>query len=197
MMLNRFNYTRNTFTLNNYKDINIINYYMNKLRHFTVIGKNRIGLISDVTKTIFDTGSNIHTTNVKRYNDDVILSVSAEVPEKVKTTDFIIKNNCYLVEDNLDIMKDLYNNVFLKVQLSDSPGIIHTTTSQLATYNANIIRLKAFTTIAPHSSMDLFNLNIDTEIPKIIDLAHVKHELINILDEKYGATVKLIIEDIN
>ena len=170
---------------------------MNKLKNFTLIGKNKIGLISDVTKTIFNSGTNIINTNLKRYNDDVILSVEAEIPEKVKISDFLIDNNCYLIEDNLDIMKDLYNNVFLKIQLSDSPGIIHTTTAELATYNANIMRLNAFTTIAPHSSMDLFNLNINAEIPKMVDLHYMKRQLVDILDEKYGATVKIRLEDIN
>ena len=170
---------------------------MNKLRHFTIIGKNQIGLISNITKTIFDSGSNIINTNIKRYNNDIIMSVSAEVSDKIKTNEFITNNDYYLIENNLNIMKDLYNNIFLKVQLSNSPGIIHTTTAILDKFDVNILNLNAYTTIAAHSSMDLFKLNINAERPKMMDLYFIKRKLIKDLDDKYGATVKLTIEDMN
>ena len=80
------------------------------------------------------------------------------------------------------------------IKLSDSPGIIHTTTKELSKYNMDIIELNSDCIHGAQSCTPLFNLNIKLDIKSDLLIPEIKKNLEEILYKNYGAETNITIE---
>ena len=107
-----------------------------------LIGKNRIGLVSDFTKFIYEKQGNILKSRMLGYNSSFILSLNIDAPDK-----FSIRNLQKSFEKDIEIFDNYsiikldnkpkknnsnYYKTNININLADTPGIIHRTTDVLA-----------------------------------------------------------------
>ena len=155
----------------------------NHILSVAMIGKNRIGLISDLTKFIYKKGANIHKSRMIGYDSSFLISLQARTDNKLNAK--IIEKE---FKDEIEIftadsVTEFTNfekplsistyNASINITLSDTPGIIHKTTSILAKNNININELRSDVELSPFTNSPLFKLNINAAIPNIINLGEL------------------------
>jgi len=154
-----------------------------KILSIAMMGKNRIGLISDLTKYIYTNGANIHKSRMVGYSGSFIISLKANVPvhfnfnnlQHTFQNELEIFNTTNITElDNLykSTKKDTYN-AKISVSLADTPGIIHNTAYVLANNNININELRSDIDAGAFTNTPLFKLDIDASIPNKINIGEL------------------------
>ena len=169
---------------------------MKKTVSLLMLGENKVGLINDVTKIIYKTGSSILKSNMKKIDNNFILSLKAETPINIDLNNLnygnvtVIDNNDYIKYRKIN--QKFIKNVNINISLSDSPGIIHKTTNELRKYNLDILELNSYIVSAPHSLCPLFNLSVNLNIYSEEDISYIKNKLKEKLFNEYGADVHIV-----
>ena len=149
----------------------------------SLIGKNRVGLISNITKQLWNDNVNITKSNMIKLNDNFVLSMSANIPNKLNIdTSYFIPNDIMINNGFIKLENNYIQNasnipIKINVSMADTPGIIHETTKILAENNLDISELSSDITPAPISGNDLFNLKIIAEGKPNINKYNIKEQL--------------------
>ena len=157
---------------------------MNKCVTFTLIGKNKPGLVTNIFKKLYQNNININQSKMHSFNNNFVISANAEMHQKININDIINKYH-----NIKDLDKDLYknNNYYqakVKVNNANEPGIIHNTTQIISDLDINIDNLESYTTRAPMSSIQIFHLSSVINIDKNLDFFSLKDKIIDNLEEK-------------
>ena len=161
-----------------------------KLVSMAMIGRNRVGLVSEFTKFIYDKGANIHKSRMIGYQDDFIITFNADFPEDLYEKKIIDKFENEIIPLNTESVHKLNNlekynsnecyKANISISLADTPGIIHKTTS--------IDELRSDREIAGFSNTPLFNLDLEVSIPNKKDISRIYSKL-NLNGELNGITL--------
>ena len=147
---------------------------MNKVVNVGLIYKNRIGIVSQVSKRIFENEGNIINSEMIKIGNHFAFDLNATFQNKYDSKIFNNIENTYKPEPLH--LNDGYN-AKIRLYSSDNPGIIHSTSEKLESLNADITRLSSFVTPAPFSSGPLFSLNIDFNINRSYPKDYVLQEM--------------------
>lgn len=151
------------------------------------VTKNSIGKISRITSDIFSSGVNIKSSQMICNNNILIYKINSNKEIKNSILEKYNKNLFDLLEDNNTII----NNTKIKklsIDCSDSPGIIHETSNILEKMNININKLESSTYPAPISSIEIFNLKLDMNVPNEITNDEIKQKMKDII-ERYNIEI--------
>ena len=169
-----------------------------KLVSMAMIGRNRVGFVSEFTKFIYDKGANIHKSRMIGYQNDFIITFNAEFPESLDQKKIIHKFENEILPINTESIYKLNNlekknnvecyKANIAISLADTPGIIHKTTSVLASENINIDELRSDREIAGFSNTPLFKLDLEVSIPNSKDISKIYNSL-NLNGELNGITL--------
>ena len=151
------------------------------------VSKNSIGKISRITSDIFNSGVNIKSSQMISNNNILIYKITSNKEIKNSILDKYNSNLFDLLEDNSTIINRTKTKK-LFIDCSDSPGIIHETSNILEKMNININKLESGTYPAPISSMDIFNLKLEIDVPEEITNDEIKQKMENII-EKYNIEI--------
>ena len=128
---------------------------MRRIHNFGVILKNNKGIVSKLTKKIYEKECNILNSNMCKLGNHFAIDISYEAKKNINLMEIVESSNF----DNKNIKVD--NLYKLKVYCSDNSGIISTTSEILDSYNCDIIKLNSHVTPAPMSSIPIFTLEVD------------------------------------
>ena len=143
---------------------------MSKLIKSTFINKISIGLVSRITKEIFDGNINILKSQMIRNNHLFILRTECLLKDTNIMNNIINKyssDNLFdiIAKSDYHIYKDM-KKVNISIDCADTPGIIHDSTKILSDMNIDIETLQSDTNIAPLSGSYIFNMNLYIHIIK-------------------------------
>jgi len=137
---------------------------MNKIVNVGLIFKNRVGIVSQVSKRIFENDGNIINSEMIKLGNHFAFDLNATFRNEYDNKIFDNIENLYKHKHLKDeYLKDVYKTG-IRLYSSDNPGIIHSTSEKLESLNADITRLSSFVSPAPFSSGPLFSLNVEFNI---------------------------------
>ena len=189
---------------------------MNKTVNVGLIFKNSIGIVSEVSRKVFNNGGNITQSSMMKLGNHFAFDLTATFPDKTKTQMFaremnykptvksLIGTNVHGLESSainghnifntsgnyMPILTDDTYRSRIKLYSSDNPGIIHSTSEKLESLNADIISLKSTVTPAPFSSGPLFSLVADFNINRDISKEMIKETMEDVVN-KYNCDIDI------
>jgi glycine cleavage system transcriptional repressor len=168
--------------------------YMQSRYIMTAIGKDRPGIVADVTRVLFKNGCNLEDTNMSMLADEFTINLLfSSTRDNIET---ILFEECRNLEQQKHIaafirpLKERQltdNSAFpihtVHVEGMDQAGIVHKVSQFLSDNSLNIVDLKSTGKATPESGTALYLMDIHIQIPETITLKAVEEGLSAVADE--------------
>lgn len=154
----------------------------------TGAGKDRVGIVKDITGLIFDEEGNIADSRMSKLKQNFALMILVELPEenidsfkqKIKTsreTFGIHLEATEVYEGNEKGADNQDYKIMIELVGDDQPGIVYNLTQHLAGQNANIDKIDTFSYIAPMGGITLFRVKTLVTLNKSVGFDNFKEGL--------------------
>ncbi len=152
-----------------------------------LIGRDRPGIVDEVSTFLFDRGANIEDSRMAAMGGRFsIITLFSCPPENLHNIEADLKNlreigfetSLHEAEAPSILPKKPCLPLKLEVIAMDHPGIVQKVVSVLHRHNVNIESLNTEVTSAPLSGAPLFDLTLEAAVPADESIARVKEELI-------------------
>tara|TARA_Y100001970_G_scaffold31323_1_gene38870 strand:+ start:2691 stop:3218 length:528 start_codon:yes stop_codon:yes gene_type:complete len=156
-------------------------------------GKDRVGIISDITKEISNAGGNIETSKMIKLDQEFNMLVLISIDKQ--KIDLLEKNLLLHNDLEIEIKKTLNNNENLDIEYifilkgADTEGIVHQCTTLFSNLKINIIDLETKIINAPITGAPLFYIKSIISIPNNISIESVQNEILD-LEKKSNVKIK-------
>jgi glycine cleavage system transcriptional repressor len=160
----------------------------------TAFGKDRVGIVADVTRLLYENECNLEVTTMSMLADEFTLSLlfSSQKPAIEEQ----LTKECRRLEMEKEIsafvrpltapqpktMKG-YKTCTLHIEGLDQAGIVYKTSQFLASNNLNILELKSTATASPQSGATIYSMTIHIQVPEEVSLDKVEESLSEVADE--------------
>ena len=160
----------------------------------TAFGKDRPGIVADVTKILYENGCNLEDNTMTLLADEFTL-VLLFSSQNAETEEQLLKECRRLEKDKgisafmrpLDERGELKKggtlNYTLHVEGMDQAGIVYKISQFLADNKVNILDLTSKVMAAPSSGTPLYIMDIDIQMPTGMTLDKLEEGLSNVADE--------------
>ena len=160
----------------------------------TAFGKDRIGIVADVTRLLYENDCNLEDTSMSMLADEFTLRVlfssqQADVEEQLAKV-------CRRLEMEKGISAFVrplpvaqqkatkgYKTCTLHIEGLDQAGIVFKTSQFLADNKLNIISLTSTAKASPESGAPIYCMDIHIQVPEQISLDEVEERLTAVADE--------------
>ena len=159
---------------------------MNRVINFGLIFKNRVGIVSQVSKQIYDNNGNILNSNMIKIGNHFAFDITASVPHDIDSSIFINLDNNYEPTS----LTDDYYNTKLKIYSADNPGIIHSTCKKLEIMGADITKLNSDLLSAPFTNTPIFSMDLQFNIDRKYSISKIKESLEDVT-EKFNCDLEI------
>lgn len=154
----------------------------------TAFAQDRIGIVADITKIIYDNGCNLEDTEMTQLENEFVMMLLFNG----KDSDILepISRECRRLEKEKGIsayVRELEKETpkpaakcvkhTILAEGIDHAGIIYKISVFLAKKGINIIRLESRLSPSPKSGTDFYTVKIETGIPGGVNLENLEHEL--------------------
>lgn len=165
---------------------------MKKYMILFLLGKDRPGIVDDVSSILFQKGANIEDSRMASmggcFSIMILLSFNAGQLEAIKVGvnelgKLGFETSLHEAEDPTATPREATLPLKLDVTAMDHPGIVQKVVHILRHHNINIISLDTQVTRAPLSGAPLFDLYLEAEVPVEKPIAKVKEELMGLAAE--------------
>ena len=154
----------------------------------TGAGKDRVGIVKDITGLIFDEEGNIADSRMSKLRQNFALMILVELPEenigsfkqKIKAsreTYGIHLEATDVYEENEKNGETQDQKIMIELVGDDQPGIVYNLTQHLAGKNANIDKIDTFSYIAPMGGITLFRVKTLVTLNKSVGFDEFKEGL--------------------
>jgi glycine cleavage system transcriptional repressor len=159
---------------------------MKKYMIMFLIGRDRPGIIDDVSRMLFEHGANIEDSHMAsmggHFSIMTLFSCRPEQTESIKTgldklEELGLKATLHHAEDPATLPPSTGLPLTIVVRAMDHPGIVQRVVRVLRHHKANITYLNTQTTRAPFSGDALFDITLEATIPADKPIAMIKEEL--------------------
>ncbi|MDH5736909.1 MAG: glycine cleavage system protein R [Gammaproteobacteria bacterium] len=150
---------------------------MNKHIVITAVGKDRPGIVNDVSKVILNLGGNISDSHMSVLGGEFALHALVSGAEQAIAS----------IEKELTTMQNQYglsilikhtepkqaiasSLLLIKVVSLDQPGIVHEISDYLADRSINIEEMETSSYAAAHTGTQMFQLDIQARAPDALDI---------------------------
>jgi len=167
---------------------------MHKRYIMTAFGKDRVGIVSDVTRILFENNCNLEDTSMTMLADEFTLNLLFS--SKNESIEAQLLNECRRLEmekgisafirslqERRDTPSRGYKTCGLHVEGLDQAGIVYRCSQFLAQRGLNILDLKSSSRISPESGSELYLMDIHIQVPEQVSLDRIEEELNAIADE--------------
>ncbi|MCP4337553.1 MAG: hypothetical protein GY799_01390 [Desulfobulbaceae bacterium] len=167
---------------------------MNNRYIMTAFGKDRPGIVADVTRLLYENECNLEDTTMNLLADAFTLNLLFS--SKQTNIEEQLSNDCRRLEREKGIsafVRQLpamqrkvikgYKTCTLHVEGMDQSGIVYKTSQFLADNKLNIIQLKSTTKASPESGAPIYSMDIHIQVPEEISLDQVEDDLSIMADE--------------
>jgi len=160
----------------------------------TAFGKDRPGIVADVTKVLFENGCNLEDNTMTLLADEftLVLLFSSQDPQAEE----VLLKECRRLEKEKGVsafMRPLDErgeqkkggslNYTLHVEGMDQAGIVYKISQFLADHQVNILDLSSKVMAAPGSGTPLYIMDIDIQMPAGMTLDKLEEGLSAVADE--------------
>ncbi len=160
----------------------------------TAFGKDRTGIVADVTRLLFDSDCNLEDTTMSMLADEFTLSLlfSCNNPD----IEALLEKECRRLEHDKGISAFIrplqtqqkksqrgYKTCTLHIEGLDQAGIVYKTSQFLADHQLNIIQLDSTAKASPQSGATIYSMDIHIQVPEEISLDQIEEDLTSVADE--------------
>tara|TARA_Y100000996_G_scaffold189051_1_gene147752 strand:- start:1674 stop:2201 length:528 start_codon:yes stop_codon:yes gene_type:complete len=158
-----------------------------------VNGKDRIGIISDITKEISDLNGNIETSKMIKLEQDfnvlMLISINKENIEQLTKKLYSYNDLDILVKKTSNKNGSAKNKYIFILKGADTEGIVHQCTQLFSKLKINITDLETQLMNAPVTGSPLFYIKAIISIPKSESMEMIK-DAINQLEVEANVKIK-------
>lgn len=160
----------------------------------TAFGKDRTGIVADVTRLLYENECNLEDTTMSMLADEFTLNLlfSSNQPD----IEDILTRECRRLELDKGIsafvrkIKDTaakvhsgYKTCTLHIEGLDQAGIVYKTSQFLADHRLSIIQLDSTASASPQSGATIYSMTIDIQVPEDLPFDQLEEELAVVADE--------------
>lgn len=166
--------------------------------HYVIsaVGKNRTGIVADVSEVIFDSDCNIEDSQMSLLGDQFALLTLVSAADTVDLS--VLSDGCDRLMDEKGIRAAVFPvdarrchirhetrpaNYKMQVVGTDRSGIVCKTSRVLALGEVDILDLTTHTRCAPQSGSPVFTMDAQLDIPAHADVDALKQNLSTLSDE--------------
>ena len=160
----------------------------------TAFGKDRIGIVADVTRLLYENACNLEDTTMSMLADEFTLnllfsSTSSALEEQ-------LSRECRRLEVEKGISAFVrplseqhrksekgFKTCILHIEGLDQAGIVYKTSQFLADNKLNILHLNSTAKASPQSGATIYSMSIHIQVPEEISLDQVEEDLGSVADE--------------
>lgn len=151
-----------------------------------LVGKDRPGIVDDVSRLLFDRGANIEDSRMASmggaFSIMTLFSCSPEQLNTIRTELEHLKQmgfevSLHEVDDPIARPKRAELPLKIEVTAMDHPGIVQRVVHLLRRHDVNIESLNTQVTKAPLSGAPIFGLVLEAGVPAEKSIAKIKEEL--------------------
>ena len=160
----------------------------------TAFGKDRPGIVADVTKILYDNGCNLEENSMSMLGDEFTLNLLFSTTQKDIETR--LRDQCQRLETEKEITAFIrplksrrevqvggVHNCVLHVEGLDQAGIVYKISKFLADNQLNIADLQSTVELSPQSGTALYIMDIHIQIPYGSDMEQIESGLSGVSDE--------------
>ena len=160
----------------------------------TAFGKDRTGIVADVTRLLFDSDCNLEDTSMSMLADEFTLNLLFSCTEP-GIEDSLTKE-CRRLEIDKGIsafvrpLKDQqrkaqkgFKTCTLHIEGLDQAGIVYKTSQFLADHQLNILQLNSTAMSSPESGATIYSMDIHIQVPEETSLDQIEDELTEVSDQ--------------
>lgn len=160
----------------------------------TAFGKDRAGIVADVTRLLYENSCNLEDTTMSMLADEFTLSLLFSSQQA--GIDELLTKECRRLELDKGISAFIrplqplqiketrsYKTCTLHIEGLDQAGIVYKTSQFLADRGLNIIQLDSAASASPQSGATLYNMTIHVQVPEELLFDQLEEELSSVADE--------------
>jgi len=160
----------------------------------TAFGKDRVGIVADVTRLLYENDCNLEDTSMSMLADEFTLSLlfSCNRPD----IEDQLSRDCRRLELEKGISAFVrplqapepksskgFKTCTLHIEGLDQAGIVYKTSRFLAEHQLNIIQLTSTAKASPESGATIYSMDIHVQVPETLSLEQVEDQLGEVADE--------------
>ena len=162
----------------------------------TAFAKDRIGLVADITKVIYENGCNLEDTEMTQLEDEfvIMLLFTGEGKDLAEQ----VAKDCRRLEREKGIsafVRELGEETFkppkdaaiysIHAEGADQAGIVYKISDFLAKHSLNILKLFSRKTLSPQSGTPIYTVEIRIEVPGQTPFDELEQGLSELGDEMH------------
>ena len=160
----------------------------------TAFGKDRPGIVADVTCLLFENGCNLEETTMTILADEFTLSLLFSCQQK--DIEEALTRECRRLErdkaisafirplpERRAIAPPVGRDCVLHVEGLDQAGIVYKTSRFLAEHGINIVDLKSTVLESPGSGATIYVMDIHTRVPEGLSFGQLEEDLSAVADD--------------
>ena len=160
----------------------------------TAFGKDRVGIVADVTRLLYENDCNLEDTTMNMLVDEFTLSLLFSSQDN--NIEEQLSRECRRLELEKGISAFVralparqlkapkgYKTCTLRIECVDQAGIVYKASRFLANNNLNIINLNSTAKASPESGASIYCMDIHIQVPEEIPLDKVEEDLNSMADE--------------
>jgi len=160
----------------------------------TAFGKDRAGIVADVTRLLYENDCNLEDTTMSMLADEFTLSLlfSSQLPDIVES----LTRECRRLELDKGISAFVrpllpqqeqdnkgYKTCTLHIEGLDQAGIVYKTSQFLADHQLSIIQLDSSSSASPQSGATIYNMTIYIQVPENLPFDQLEEDLSTVANE--------------
>lgn len=157
-------------------------------------GRDRVGIIADVTRLLYENDCNLEDTTMNMLADEFTLNllfsceqsnIEEQLSRECRRLEFEKGISAFvrpLQEQKRRILKG-YKTCTLNIEGLDQAGIVYKICRFLASKKLNIVHLNSTAKASPESGAMIYCMDINIQVPEEISLDQVEDDLSIIADE--------------
>ena len=160
----------------------------------TAFGKDRTGIVADVTRLLYENDCNLDDTTMSMLADEFTLSLlfsstRDDIEERLSRecrrleVDKGISAFVRPLTDRSDPAPRSYKTCVLAIEGLDQAGIVYKTSEFLAQRNLNIVELESSASASPESGATMYTMTIYVQVPEDLPFERLEEALRDLEDE--------------
>lgn len=159
----------------------------------TAFGKDRVGIVADVTRLLYENDCNLEDTSMNLLVDEFTLSllfssnsegVQEQLGRECRRLEMEKGISAFIRQlPGLDVPQTNGTTCTLHIEGLDQSGIVFKTSQFLAERQLNILHLNSMSKPSPQSGAPMYNMDIQIQVPEGISLHQLEDDLGRVADE--------------
>lgn len=160
----------------------------------TAFGVDRVGIVADVTRLLYENNCNLEDTTMNLLADEFTLSMLFSSSDKdIENT---LSRECRRLEmekgisafvrelaSRKDACAPKCNTCTLHIEGLDQAGIVYKTSEFLTSNSLNILNLNSTSKPSPQSGAPMYNMDIQVQVPDSLSIDQLEEELVQVADD--------------